>query len=297
MLNKQKLIVIVGLTASGKTDLSIKLAKKFNGGVISADSRQVYKGMDVGTGKVTKKEMENIPHYLLDVAPPKRRFTVVQYKKLALKAIDEILRKKKIPFLVGGTGFYIQAVVDGIVIPEVKPDWKLRRKLEKKKAQELFKMLKKLDPRRAKTIESKNKRRLIRALEIIIKTKKPVPLLKKEPSQFEVLILGIKKSPDELKELIRKRLLKRLKIGMIAEVKKLRKSGLSWKRLEEFGLEYKYVAQYLQKKINYEGMVEKIQKESEHFAKRQLTWFKRDNRIKWIKTFPKAEKLLKKFLQ
>lgn len=306
-INK-KLIVILGPTASGKTDLSIKLAKKFSarGGpalgwngveVISADSRQVYKGMNIGTGKITKKEMQGIPHYLLDIASPKRKFTVVQYQKLALKAIKKIYKKKKIPFLVGGTGFYIQAVVDGIIIPKVKPDWKLRKKLEKKSIQELFKMLKKLDKRRAKSIESKNKRRLIRALEIVIKTKKPVPLLKKKPFQFEVLIIGIKKSPDELRELIRKRLLKRLKIGMIAEIKRLKKSGLSWKRLEEFGLEYKYIAQYLQKKITYDEMVEKIQKESEHFAKRQMTWFKRDHRIHWIKTHPQAEKLSKKFLQ
>ncbi len=308
-INK-KLIVILGPTASGKTDLSIKLAKKLNGEVVSADSRQVYKGMDIGTGKVTKKEMKGIPHYLLDVVSPKRKFTVVQYQKLALKVIKKIQKKNNLPILVGGTGFYIQAVVDGIVIPGVKPDWKLRKKLEKETIQELFKMLKKLDKRRAKTIESKNKRRLIRALEIIIKTKKPVPLLKKGKPQFEVLMIGVKRNPEELKERIRKRLLKRLKIGMIAEIKKLKKSGppasatpkalragVSWKRLEEFGLEYKYIAQYLQKKITYDEMVERIQKESEHFAKRQMTWFKRDHRIHWIKTHPQAEKLSKKFLQ
>jgi len=292
-----KLIVIIGPTASGKTDLSIKLAEKFNGEIISADSRQVYKGMDIGTGKVTKKEMKGVPHYLLDVVPPGReRFTVVQYQKLALRTIKKIHKKKKIPFLVGGTGFYVQAVVDGIVIPEVKPDWKLRKKFEKKSIQELFKMLKKLDARRAKTIESKNKRRLIRALEIVIKTKKPVPLLKKKPPQFKLLIIGIKKSPDELRELIRKRLLKRLNIGMIVEIKKLKKSGLSWKRLEEFGLEYKYIAQYLQKKITYDEMAEKIQKESEHYAKRQITWFKRDKRIKWIRNYSETKKLVKKFI-
>jgi len=294
---KNKLIVILGPTASGKTDLSIKLAKKFSGEVISADSRQVYKGMDIGTGKVTKKEMQGIPHYLLDVVPPGReRFTVAEYQKLALKAIKKIQTKNKIPFLVGGTAFYIQAVVDGIIIPSIKPDWKLRKELEKKTVQELFKMLKKLDKRRAKTIESKNKRRLIRALEIIIKTKKPVPLFKKKPPQFEVLILGIKKSPKELKERIRKRLLKRLNIGMVAEIKKLRKSGVSWKRLEEFGLEYKYIALYLQNKITKKEMINRIQKESEHFAKRQMTWFKRDKRIKWIKNYKEAENLLKKFL-
>ncbi len=288
----KKLIVILGPTASGKTDLSIKLAKKFNGEIISADSRQIYKGMDIGSGKVTKKEMKGVLHHLLDVASPKRKFTVVQYQRLALKAINKIHKKSKIPFLVGGTGFYIQTVVDGIIIPEVKPDWKLRKKLEKKSAEELFRMLKKLDHRRAKSIEKKNKRRLIRALEIVIKTKKPVPLLKKKPLQFKTLIIGIKKSPEELKELIRKRLLKRLKGGMIAEVKKLKKSGLSWKRLEEFGLEYRFLAQYLQKKISFEEMLGKIQKESEKFAKRQITWFKHDKRIHWIKNYRQAEKLV-----
>jgi len=292
----KKLIVILGPTASGKTDLSIKLAKKFSGEVISADSRQVYKGMDIGAGKITKKEMKDIPHYLLDIASPKIRFTVLQYQKLAIKAINKIHKKNKIPFLVGGTGFYIQSIVDGIVIPKVKPDWKLRARLEKKNTEELFKMLKKLDPKRAKSIDKNNRRRLIRALEIVIKTKKPVPLLKKEPPQFEVLILGIKISSDELKKLIKKRLLKRLKRGMVAEVKKLKKSGLSWKRLEEFGLEYRFVAQYLQKKLNYQEMIERIQKKSEYFAKRQMTWFKRDKRILWIKNHQDAKKFIKNFL-
>ncbi len=292
----KKLIVILGPTSSGKTALSIKLAKKFNGEVVSADSRQVYKGMDIGTGKITRKEMQGIPHYLLNVASPKKRFTVAQYQKLALKAINKIHKKGGVPFLVGGTGFYIQAVVDGIIIPEVKPDWKLRAELEKKNTEELFKMLKKLDLKRAKSIDKNNRRRLIRALEIIIKTKKPVPLLKKKPPQFEVLIIGIKKNPVKLKGLIKKRLLKRLKQRMIAEIKRLRKSKLSWKRLEEFGLEYRYIALYLQKKINYQGMVEKIQKESEHYAKRQMTWFKRDPRIHWIRKYSEAKKLVKDFL-
>jgi len=291
-----KLIVILGPTASGKSELAVKLAKKFSGEIVSVDSRQVYKGMDIGTAKVTKKERQGILHYLLDVSSPKRRFTVAQYQKLALKAIKKIQKKNKIPFLVGGSGFYIQAVVDGIVIPKVKPNWNLRRGLEKKSAPELFEMLKKLDPQRSKTIEKKNKRRLIRAIEIA-KELGTVPSLSLPHPRFEVLMLGIKKSPEELREKIRERLLKRLKIGMVAEVKKLRKSGLSWSRLEEFGLEYRFIAQYLQKKINYQEMVEKIQKESEHFAKRQMTWFKRDKRIRWIKNYSEAENLLKKFLQ
>lgn len=296
----KKLIVILGPTSSGKTEFSIKLAKKFNGEIISADSRQVYKRMDIGTGKVTKKEMRDIPHYLLDVASPKKRFTVVRYQKLALKAINRIHKKGTVPFLVGGTGFYIQAIIDGIVIPKVKPDWKLRVKLEKKSTEELFKKLKKLDLKRAKSIDKNNRRRLIRALEIIIKTKKPVPLLKKKPPQFKVLVIGIKINNNELKKLIKKRLLKRLKQGMVSEVEKLKNlpagKGLSWKRLEEFGLEYRYVALHLQNKINYQDMVEKIQKESEHYAKRQMTWFKRDTRIHWVKTYQEAKKLVKDFL-
>jgi len=289
-----KLIAIVGPNASGKTGLSIKLAKKFNGEIVSADSRQIYKGMDIGTGKITKKEMQGIPHYLLDIASPKSRFTVSQYQKLALKAIKKIQKKIKIPFLVGGTGFYIQSVVDGIVIPEVKPDWKLRKKLEQKSAEELFSELKKLDPKRAEDIDRYNKRRLIRALEIIIKTKKPVPPIKKA-SKFDVLIIGVKKDFKKLKKLIEERLQKRLKQGMIAEVQKLKRSGVSWKRLEEFGLEYKYIALYLQKKLSYQEMVEKLQKEIEHYAKRQMTWFKRDKRIKWIENYTEAEKDVKKF--
>lgn len=294
-----KLIVILGQTASGKTDLSIKLAKKYKGEIISADSRQVYKGMDIGSGKITKKEMQGIPHQLLDVANPKRKFTVNQYQKLALKAIKDIQKRNKIPILVGGTGFYIQSVVDGIAIPEVKPDWKLRKKLEKKSNKELYKMLKKLDVRRAKSIDKDNPRRLIRALEIILKTGKPVPALslgRQKSGRFNILQLGIKKSAEELKKSIKKRLLKRLKQGMIKEVSGLRKSGISWKRLEEFGLEYRFIAQYLQNKIAYQEMIEKIQKESENFAKRQMTWFKRDETIKWINNYREAIEYIDKFL-
>ncbi|OGZ18063.1 MAG: tRNA (adenosine(37)-N6)-dimethylallyltransferase MiaA [Candidatus Nealsonbacteria bacterium RBG_13_37_56] len=292
MINK--LIVIVGPTASGKTDLSVKLAKKFRGEIISADSRQIYKGMDIGTGKVTKKEMKGIAHHLLNVVSPKTRFNVVKYKKLALRAIEKIQKKNKLPILVGGTGFYIQAVIDGIIIPPIKPDWKLRKKLEKKTNQELFKMLKKLDPNRAETIEKDNPRRLIRALEIVIKSKKTIPELKKQPIKADVLMLGIKKDQKDLKELIRKRLLKRLKQGMMAEVKKLHRSGISWKRLEEFGLEYKYIAFFLQGELTKQEMIEKLQKEIEHYAKRQMTWFKRDPRIVWVKNYSQAKNLITK---
>jgi len=290
----------VGPTASGKTDLSIKLAKKYNGEIVSADSRQVYKGMDIGTGKVTKKEMQNIPHYLLDVARPNTRFDVVKYRKLALKAIKDIQKRDKLPILVGGTGFYIQAVVDGVILPQVKPNWKLRKDLEKKSNQELFQQLKKLDSRRARSIDKDNPRRLIRAIEIVLTSKEPVPKLKKTLIDSEVLILGIKKDKKELEKLINKRLLKRLKIGMITEVKKLHNppagGGVSWKRLEKFGLEYKYLALFLQKKITKEEMIERIQKESEHYAKRQMTWFKRNPHIHWLTNLKTALGVVGRFL-
>jgi tRNA dimethylallyltransferase len=294
-MKNKKLIVILGPTASGKTDLSIKLAKKFNGEIISADSRQVYKGMDIGTGKITKKEMQGIPHYLLDVASPNRKFSVAQYQKLALKSIDKISKKNKIPFLVGGSPFYIYSLLELWKFPKLSPDWSLRKRLEKESCEELSETLKKLDIERFKNIDKKNKRRLIRAIEIAKKLGK-VPVLKKEV-KFDSLIIGIRKSRQEISKLIEKRLDKRLEKGMIQEVKKLREEKISWKRLEGFGLEYKWIALYLQKKIDRSKMIYSLQKDIEHFAKRQMTWFKKDKNIKWITSYEKAKNLLRDFLE
>jgi tRNA dimethylallyltransferase len=294
-LNK-KLIVILGPTASGKTELAIKLAKNFNGEIVNADSRQVYKGMDIGTAKPTKKEMRGVPHHLLDVASPKRKFTVAQYRKLALKAIERIQKKGKIPFLVGGTWFYIRAVVDGLVIPKVPPDWKLRKKLEKKSPQELYEILKKLDPERAKTIEKENKRRLIRAIEICKKIGK-VPPLKFNPLPYPVLMIGIKRAKKELMERIRKRFFEWLKRGLILEVIKLQKMGVSFKRIEEFGMHYREIARYLQGKISEKEMIENSIGEIQNYAKKQMNWFKKDKRVKWINNYREAEKLVRDYLK
>jgi tRNA dimethylallyltransferase len=293
---KKKLIVVLGPTASGKTELAIKLAKKFNGEIVNADSRQVYKGMDIGTAKPTKKEMKGVPHHLLDVVSPKRKFTVAQYRKLALKAIEKIQKRGKIPFLVGGTWFYIRAIVDGLVIPEVSPDWKLRKELEKKTQKELYKMLKKLDPERAKTIEKENKRRLIRAIEICKKIGK-VPPLKFNPLPYPVLVIGIRRKKKELMGKIRKRFFEWLKRGLILEVIKLRKMGVSFKRIEEFGMHYREIARYLQGKISEKEMIENSIKEIQNYAKKQMNWFKKDKRVKWINNHRKAEKLVRDYLK
>ncbi|MCC7004398.1 tRNA (adenosine(37)-N6)-dimethylallyltransferase MiaA [Candidatus Nomurabacteria bacterium] len=278
---KPKILVIVGPTASGKSDLAVKLAKKLNGEVISADSRQVYKGLNIGTGKITKKEMWGVKHHLLDVASPKKRFTVADYKKLADKVIKNVLSRGKLPIICGGTGFYIQAVVDDLILPEVEPNLTLRKQLEKKTANELHKILLKLDKNRANNIDKNNSRRLIRAIEIA-KALGKVPKITKN-SKYSPIIIGIKTNPEELKKKIYKRLLARIKTGMIYEAKRLHKNGLSWKRMEELGLEYRYMARFLQKKITKQELIDQLFSEIWKYSKRQMTWFKRDRRVEWKK--------------
>ena len=291
-MSKPKIITILGPTASGKSDLAVIIAKKISGEIISADSRQVYKGMDIGSGKITKQEMLGVPHHLLDVANPKRTFTVSHYQKLANRKIAEIINRNKTPIIVGGTGLYIQSIIDGIVLPEVGPNYDLRQKLEKLSVSQLFTKLQKLDPIRAKSIDAKNPRRLIRAIEIATALGK-VPKLKTKPSPYEFILIGLNPGEKILKQNIHKRLEKRLKQGMVQEVKELRAAGLSWRRLESFGLEYRFVAQFLQAKITKTEMIDRLEKEIWQYAKRQMMWFKRDGRIKWIAKPVEATKLIK----
>lgn len=278
---KPKIIVILGPTASGKSDLAVSIAKKFGGEIISADSRQVYKGLDIGSGKITKKEMRGVPHHLLDVISPKKIFTVQDFKKLSEEKIKKITNKKRIPIVCGGTGFYIDTLVKNIILPEVKADIELRKKLEKKDTETLFKLLKKKDKKRAQNIDPHNKVRIIRALEIIESLGK-VPKIKSSPT-FDVLQIGIEWDKEKLRERINKRLISRIKSGMIKEVENLHKNGISWKRLESLGLEYRYCSLFIQKKITKEQMVFELQNKIWQYAKRQLVWFKRDESIVWIK--------------
>ncbi len=301
---KQKVIAIVGPTAVGKSSLGIHLAKKNKGEIISADSRQVYKGMDIGTGKVTKTEQRTVPHHLIDVSSPKKQYTVANFKIDAQKAIKKITSKGQMPIVVGGTAFYVYTLVDDLQIPEIKPNSKLRKELEKKTTPQLLILLKQLDPVRYRTIDKNNRARLIRAIEINKLSGKNVPQLDSRfrtsdvlrENSMNVLFIGIKKDPVEIRKLINKRVDQRIKSGLINELKKLRAGGVSVKRIAQIGLTYAIANQYLQKLISKKEMSDRIKTAEYQFSKRQMTWFKKDPRINWVNSKTAADKLVKKFL-
>ncbi len=278
---RRKIVVIVGPTASGKSALAIKLARRIGGEILSADSRQVYRGMDIGTGKVTEREQKLVPHHLLDIASPTRQFTVAAFVRRAREALAGIFRRSKTPIVVGGTGLYIDALLGNWTIPMVPPNPVLRKRLDRQSADQLFDMLRKKDPTRAAAIDRHNPRRLIRALEIIEATGKPVPPLAITPDpEYDIEWIGL--NPKNLAHRIEKRLDERLTHGMVAEVKKLHTRGVSWKRLERFGLEYKWIALFLQKKITKEQLRTNLLRDIIRYSKRQMTWFKRNPHIHWM---------------
>lgn len=328
----------MGPTASGKSDAAIRIANKFNGEIISADSRQVYLGMDIGSGKVEGQLLassfqlsgktitenlfiaEGIPHYLIDVAEPNEEFNVSHFKTQANLAIKKILTKGKLPIICGGTGFWIQAITDDLNLPKVAPNEKLRNELEKLSNEELFKKLQKLDPERAERIDSQNKYRLVRALEIIDAIGKVPPLKKdchpefisgsktgeilkqvqNDKKEYEFLQIGILIEREKLNAKIKNRLEDRFKEGMIEEVENLHNppagGGLAWEKLEKFGLEYRWIARFLQEKITLTEMKEKLYFDIIHFAKRQMTWFKRNKKILWKENYEDIEAEVEKFI-
>ena len=296
MKNKPKIVAVVGPTSSGKSDLAVDIAKKFNGEIISVDSRQVYKGLDIGSGKITKTEMKGVPHYLLDVANPKKVFTASDFVSKGTRAIEDILKRGKVPILAGGTGFYLSALLGEISLANVKPNKALRKSLEKLSNEKLLEKLRKLDPDRVDEIDEHNTPRIIRAIEVVTALGKTPEITKK--SDYEVLKIGINVEKKILEKRINTRLLARLRKGMLAEAKKLHRDGLSWKRMESLGLEYRYMARHLKGEISKEEMIDAINIKSRQYAKRQRTWFKRDKEIKWV-TLPnsrKIEKMVSKFL-
>jgi len=313
-----KILVILGPTATGKTKLAVKLALKFNGEIVSADSMQVYKGMNIGTGKdLNEYEIKNkskilsnvkcqmsnvVPYHLIDVVSPNTDFNVAKFQKLAYKAIDDILSRGKLPIIVGGTGLYVSAVVDGLVLPKLQiANYKLqiiRNKLEKLSLKQLLARLKKVDLKTYEIIDQKNRRRVQRALEIYYETGVPKSKQQEKHPLYDCLQIGLSFSKEILHQRIEKRLDDWLLGGaLIKEIKNLHyKQKVSWNRLESFGLEYKWGALYLQNKVEYEEMKENIARDIKRFAKRQMTWFKRDERIVWKSDFNQITKLINKFI-
>ena len=272
-----KLIVIEGTNASGKSSLGISLAARFGGEIVSADSRQVYRRLDLGSGKVTPAETRGIPHHLLDIRDPGEFFSMADFQRLAYEAIDGILARGTVPFLVGGTGLYVDAVADGYELSDKAPDRDLRAYLETFDTPALYEMLKKKLP--DTEIDPRNRHRVMRALERL-QADDYHPGRKKP--RYKLLKLGVTWPREILKQRIDERLERRLQEGMVDEVRAMLGDGVSEEFLIKLGLEYKYLTWYLTGKIGYEQMVEELGNAIKKFAKRQMTWFRRDPRIIWL---------------
>jgi tRNA dimethylallyltransferase len=281
-------IVILGPTASGKTKMAVRLAQVLDGEIISADSRQVYKGMNMGTGKdLSEYIVENgkIPYHLIDIVSAKEEFNLFEFQKRFYEIYRQLMQKKITPIVVGGTGLYLESIIEGYRLPEVPPDWELRERLKTKSIDELRRMLldQKKQPHNRTDLEDPE--RLIRAIEIEeARHRHPENIM--EGDNICAAVFGIRWERSALRARITTRLKQRLKQGMIEEVRALQISGLSWSRLDSFGLEYRYIARYLQGKINYDEMFTKLNTGIHQFAKRQETWFRRMERkgivINWI---------------
>lgn len=302
---KAKILVILGPTASGKTSLAVKLASEFNGEIISADSRQVYRRLDVGSGKDLKEyklKNKNIPYHLIDVADPETTFNLAKYQKLATKAIKDILGRGRLPIIVGGTGLYLQAIIDGYQLSKYRPDLKRRQELEALSVPALYALLEKEKPDFAHKLNNSDKhnsRRLVRYLEIASQGEIE-PIAKKE-LPYDFLILGLRQDDEEMRQRIIKRINDRLNNeDMVGEVDRLIDGGLSLARLNSFGLEYRFISWYLQDKIDYDEMVEKLSLATYRFAKRQKTWFKRwekqGREINWLSDLVEVKKMLKSWI-
>lgn len=280
-MGKNKLIVILGTTACGKSGLGVALAKQYNGEIVSADSRQVYRGLNLGTGKITPEEMEGVPHHMLDVAEPGESYSVAQFQQGAYAAIDDIAARGCLPFLVGGTGLYVRAVSEGYVFHAAPPDLALRAQLEALSTEELRARL------AARGVELdtdawNNRPRLVRLLEKVRNGEDPHAESARKP-RYDVLTLGVSFPRETVCRRIDERLLARLDTGMVEEVAKLRRQGVSDEFLEGLGLEYRYILRYLQGALPSEdALIDELGRAIKRFAKRQVSWFKKDKDVHWL---------------
>lgn len=278
---EKPLIVITGPTATGKTDFSLKLARRIGGEIISADSMQVYKGLDVGTDKVSKEIRKEIPHHLIDVVSPKEKFSVADFVKLSDKAIEEIRKRGKYPIIVGGTGLYIKSLLYGL--PQTPPsDSKIRERLSKLSTEVLYKKLKEVDPKYAEKIGEKDRKRTIRALEVFEITGKPISSFKQhqEKPRYEFLGYFLYRDRKELYKRIEDRVDSQIKRGLVEEAKWLLSFGKDTTAFQALG--YKELLPYLEGKTSLEEAVKTLKRRTKEFAKRQFTWFKKEPKFKWV---------------
>lgn len=305
--NLPKVIFIVGPTASGKTALSILLSKKFNGEIVNADSRQVYQEMDIATAKPKRdasRQKKNeyvyqgVVHHLVDIIKPSKRFTLSDFKEQANVVISDILARGKLPIVVGGTGLYIWSLVDNLDIPKVEPNIKLREGFDLKTLEELVKLLKNIDPETVKKIDIKNRRRVLRALEVAISSGESfVAQTTKSEPLYNSLQIGIKCDREKLYENINKRIDQQMLFGLVEETKKLA-TRYRWELPSMSSIGYKQIGNYLRGEMSLEAAVEIFKRDTRRYAKRQETWFKRDKRIVWIAPddLAVAQKSIAKFL-
>ncbi|MDD7390542.1 MAG: tRNA (adenosine(37)-N6)-dimethylallyltransferase MiaA [Lachnospiraceae bacterium] len=288
---KKPLVILTGPTAVGKTALSIKLAKRIGGEIISADSMQVYRRMDIGSAKITPQEMDGVPHYLIDVLDPQEEFNVVTFQQMAAEAMDRIYAAGHIPIIVGGTGFYIQAILNDISFTETETDPSYRQELEKQAAEQgaqyLHERLREVDPGAAEEIHPNNVKRVIRALEFYHETGTRISdhneeqRQKQSPYNFAYFVLDMDR--QKLYDRIELRIDQMLQQGLLEEVEKLRQEGCHEGMVSMQGLGYKEILAYLQGKCTLEEAVYILKRDTRHFAKRQLTWFRREREVCWIR--------------
>lgn len=273
-----RVIAVVGPTAVGKTSLSIALALRLGGEIISADSRQVYTGLDLGTGKVTLAETQGVPHHLIDICDPRTQFTVHDFVTLGQRTVEEIDARGNVPIVVGGTGLYVDTLLGRVTLDAPEADAAMRESLSHLSLAELQKKLTDLDPERATSVDMQNPRRVARAIEIALGGPRKVV----EQKGYDVTWIGLTLDRERLKERIHTRLLERLHAGMLDEAQKLHTTGLTYERMEALGLEYRYLARHLEGKISYDEMLATLDAEIFKYAKRQMTWFKRNTAITWL---------------